>query len=569
VKNLLRSIWRICLISGNKKLGVVLLTLFIGLILELISFALLLPLLRLLLSPESLPSAIESKIESLGVAVRLFVFSLVAVLIFLSKGLFLSAINWNLSRFLAGIEIAAQSQLVNIFTWQTYESYLQKAKAYYFRTMLSAAEICKDVVEPSLLLISNFATVLIGIFILALINPLILVSFLCLSISFFVFSKFIFDINQESRGNEVFALLQVRIRKLQNLFEDKKIVTLTNSGSFLRDEFNAIATNISNLNSKTRLVSTSYFLCLELIAVTQIIVATLILTSSKMSEYEITLTLGAVSIVLIKILIAINRLQIAFNSILNNKAFIVEFEQVLSQRFEHIRPSREVVNLGFEQSIKFVDVSYSYPKSQKFALKQVNFEVCKGEVVGVIGKSGSGKSTFADLIVGFLTPTTGTIRIDGVDLHGCLHKWRTMVGYVSFQTLILDKTIRENIAFGVPNSDIDCEALERAVEISGSSDLVKSFSRGLDTQLGELDQRLSNGQTQRIGIARALYSNPQVLVFDESTNGIDFESEMRIFEAITNFSPPKTIFCISHRESMLKYCDRIFSITNGVLTEQT
>jgi len=216
-----------------------------------------------------------------------------------------------------------------------------------------------------------------------------------------------------------------------------------------------------------------------------------------------------------------------------------------------------------ENALEVKDLRFSYLPG-KPALFGVSTTIPIGCTVGIVGPSGSGKSTFIDLLLGFLEPDEGSILIDGIDLNaGNVREWRDKIGYVAQSNYLLDGTIAENIAFGVPPEAIDMDAVRRAGRLAHIDDYVASIEMGYETVVGERGARLSGGQRQRIAIARALYRDPSIIVLDEATNALDNVTEAHVLEAMHNLRSSKTLVVIAHRIMTIKDCDFILVFTEG------
>jgi ABC-type bacteriocin/lantibiotic exporter with double-glycine peptidase domain len=218
---------------------------------------------------------------------------------------------------------------------------------------------------------------------------------------------------------------------------------------------------------------------------------------------------------------------------------------------------------SFDDKITFSNVSFSYEKnsfSKKNVLDKINIEINKGDKIGIIGKSGSGKSTFIDLVLGLLEPGEGRIIIDNKNLNNIKKSWQKNIGCVPQEVFILDKSLAENIAFGVDKNEIDEKKLFAAITQANLNDLVSSLKFGVNTILGEKGSRISGGQRQRLGIARALYNQPELLIFDEATNSLDEKNEYSIIEEIFRNYQDKTIIFVSHNLLNLRHCKKILQI---------
>lgn len=223
--------------------------------------------------------------------------------------------------------------------------------------------------------------------------------------------------------------------------------------------------------------------------------------------------------------------------------------------------------LPFNRAIELDHVSFTYPGASMPSLREVTMTIEVNTTVGFIGKTGAGKTTLIDVILGLLRPDAGEIRIDDAALSDIsLRTWQANIGYVPQQIYLADDTVANNIAFGIPDAEIDLSAVERAAALAKIDGFIREeLPKGYRTLVGERGIRLSGGQRQRIGIARALYHNPPVLVFDEATSALDNETEASVMEAVHTLSGRKTILMIAHRTSTLAECDMIVELADGAI----
>jgi len=214
----------------------------------------------------------------------------------------------------------------------------------------------------------------------------------------------------------------------------------------------------------------------------------------------------------------------------------------------------------FNESIEIRNLTYSYPGTDTIILEDVNLVIKKGQSVGIVGSSGAGKTTLVDILLGLLDPNRGEVLVDGNSIKEKNNGFRQNIGYVPQDIYIIDDSVAANVAFGVPPEDIETERVWVSLETANLKGFVESLEAGLDTNVGESGMRLSGGQRQRVGIARALYNNPEILVFDEATSSLDNESERAISEAIAKIGHTKTMIIIAHRLNTLDKCDLIYEI---------
>lgn len=220
------------------------------------------------------------------------------------------------------------------------------------------------------------------------------------------------------------------------------------------------------------------------------------------------------------------------------------------------------------ESIRVQDVSYHYPDMEEWVLEDVNFSIKKGTTVAFIGSTGSGKTTMVDIILGLLTPQKGAVMADEINIHEKAKTFHAQVGYIPQTIYLSDDTIRNNIAFGVRQENIDEKAVLAAMEKAQLGEFVDSLPMGLDTIVGDRGVRLSGGQRQRIGIARALYHDPEILVLDEATSALDNETESAVMEAIEHLQGMKTMIIIAHRLTTIRNVDVIYEVADGKVVEK-
>ena len=220
--------------------------------------------------------------------------------------------------------------------------------------------------------------------------------------------------------------------------------------------------------------------------------------------------------------------------------------------------------IKFQDSIVINDLKFGY-NPDNLIINGASIKINKNDYIGIIGPSGIGKSTLINVIIGLLPLNYGNILVDEINIFDELRKWKNIIGYVPQSIYLIDDSIKKNIAFGISENDIDNKKIDRALKESQLFDFVSSLDNGVETVVGERGIKLSGGQIQRLGIARALYENPEVLIFDEATSSLDVETESKIIEEIKNFIGSKTVLFVTHRLVTLKYCNRIYKLEKGKL----
>lgn len=282
--------------------------------------------------------------------------------------------------------------------------------------------------------------------------------------------------------------------------------------------------------------------------------------------------LSVFAIAAFRLLPSFNRITEYLGTILYQKSAITsiyedlkEIDELNAQKWEK---NKEEKAIQFQNKIEIKDLTFSYPGAEKEVLKDLNLEIRKKSSVAFIGHSGAGKTTLADILMGLLKPAKGDVCVDGVSIFEGLNSWHQIIGYIPQTIYLMDDTIKNNIAFGIEEKEIDPARLKYAVEQAQLSQLIEELEFGLDTKIGEMGVRLSGGQRQRIGIARALYHNPEILVLDEATSALDNETEKAVMDAIETLHGKMTLIIIAHRLSTIKDCDYVYEIGDGKATQK-
>ena len=242
------------------------------------------------------------------------------------------------------------------------------------------------------------------------------------------------------------------------------------------------------------------------------------------------------------------------------KADEYEKEQAQYQN-THKTNSDDGQNINFCNKVSIQNVAWKYNENKSNILEGLQLDIQKGESIALIGLSGTGKTTLADIILGLLQPQTGCVYMDGKDVYAMPKQWAQIIGYVPQNVFLMDDTVRSNVAFGLKN--VDDKRIWEALEEAQIKEFVEKLPYGLDTIVGERGVKFSGGQRQRIAIARALYNNPQILVLDEATSALDNETENAVMEAVEALQGKMTLIIVAHRLTTIRNCDKIYEIKDG------
>jgi ATP-binding cassette, subfamily B, bacterial PglK len=314
-------------------------------------------------------------------------------------------------------------------------------------------------------------------------------------------------------------------------------------------------------------------LILECITTAGLLSVPLVLLAGGQQSQQIMPALGLFAVAVIRLMPSLNRIVSSLTMMRYHAPAVDAVYNDLTALAPPARPLQQprTTDEGsnhrqpFRHRVDIRGVSYRYPGSTSPALRDVNFTIGHGQAVAIIGPSGAGKTTLLDVLLGLLSPSEGVVTVDGMDIHADIVAWQQRIGYIPQPTYITDDTIRRNIAFGLPDEQIVEEDVWRALAAAQLQAFVQSLPEELETILGENGARLSAGQRQRIGIARALYHNPEVLVLDEATSALDAETERDIIQAVAQLSPQKTVIIVAHRLTTVEHCDLLFFMRDGQL----
>lgn len=308
----------------------------------------------------------------------------------------------------------------------------------------------------------------------------------------------------------------------------------------------------------------------EIIGVSSLVILSLNIVSNDEPIENFLPIAGVFAVAAFKILPSGNRLLLAFQSLRFHLAGI----KILKEEYQQIKISEiqnknvdKNINLDFKNQIDIKNLSFRYQSRDKIILKDVNLNISINDTIGIIGESGSGKSTLIDVIIGLYKPTDGHVLCDNKDIHSNISAWFRNIGYVPQNIQLFDDTIGKNIAFGVPETEIDFQRIHECLKMTKLSKWINELPAGLDTIVGDKGIRISGGQRQRIGIARALYNKPKILFFDESTSSLDLDTENELMKEVNEMLDQMTKVIISHRMTTLSSCNKIYKVENQTIKE--
>jgi ATP-binding cassette subfamily C protein len=354
-----------------------------------------------------------------------------------------------------------------------------------------------------------------------------------------------------------------RLRWIRRAFGGfKEIRVLGREGQFVA-LFRQSTRRMNKALARGQLMHTIPPLLLEVVAVTALITFLVTMLSMGRDATSIFGVMALFGVAAIRLIPATKKIVTGINVFRFNlpSMEVVATELARSRGGSPVRRPRG--QLGLSRAIELENVSFTYPGIEQPAVSRLNLTIRRGEKIGIVGPSGAGKTTLVDIILGLLVPTEGRIAVDGRDIQDDVRAWQSTIGYIPQAIYLSDDTLRRNVAFGVPDDEIDDARVWAVLEAAQLGDFIADLPEQLDTWAGERGIRLSGGQRQRIGIARALYHNPQLIVLDEATSALDTETERLLEEAIRALARDKTLLVIAHRISTIRNADRICVMSEG------
>jgi len=563
--------WNILLPKEKKNLTILIFLKIIGMGLEVLGIALIIPLISILLKQETEffnLDIVGYDIQSISVT-WMAVFIIIAYLI---KNLSLMFLTWIDTKFAYGVEARLSKSLFKGYLNLPYHFHLTRNASKLVYNATGAVAVFKATLFHVAVLISELF-VLLGISIfLIIIEPF---GFICASLLIGLFAATYYKMHKKKVtewGEKTQFHQKSRIKNLMQGLGAVKEIIILGLQNFFTNMYDIHNVEAAKMNRKNDVVNQFPKYILELSGVIGILTILIILKESVDKVEEVIIILGVFAAASFRLMPSANRILNALQGFRYSIAAIDnlgdEFD-LINKKAVYTSDKKQKYDFLKFQKFNLFNVNYKYPNTENYILKNISLTLNKGEMLGIFGKTGSGKSTLIDIIAGLLNLEEGEISIDQKKYEQVPIFWQRNIGYVPQNIYLLDDTLKKNIALGVSSENVNSEKIDELISLLDLKTLVNSLPKGIDTEVGERGIRLSGGEKQRVGIARALYNNPQILIFDEATNALDLKTEKLVMESIKKLQAEKIILIISHKKITLDFCNRIVELKNGVLEDKT
>ena len=570
------------LLDGKQKrslVGLVFL-MFIGAILEACSVALIIPVVTVLFTPNAiqekwylalaydiLPFTSE---KSFSIAVLLSI-----IVAFIIKNLFLYIEQKLLYRFIYTNQFRTSERMMKNYIRKNYEYYLNADTAVIQRNITSDVNNMYALIQSLMLLVSELIVFVTLIALCIDQSPLMTLFFAVLLGITLLLIKVILKPVLYKAGKDNQDFYSGLFKWINQTVTGIKEVKIGGKEKYFSDCYIECGKGYVNAVQKYTLLSNVPRLIIEVVCIIAIVFYLLTIYLEGVDVSNVLETMGVFIMALMRLMPSANRI----NNCLNNISYFEPFfmgvsdnlqDEISDENSEVASLERPKDKLEVKEKIELKNIKYKYPNSEVYVLNGASMDIPVGSAVGIVGTTGAGKSTIVDVMLGLLKLESGEVLADGKDTLSDenYRKWLKNIGYIPQTVFMLDDSIRKNVAFGIPEDEIDEKRIWEVLKEAQLDEFVKGLPEGLETGIGERGIRLSGGQRQRISIARALYEDPEVLVLDEATSALDGDTEQAIMDSVNSLHGRKTLIIIAHRLQTIEKCDAVYRIENGKATRE-
>ena len=552
-------------------LSIIFCFLIITMLLEVFSIALIIPISEAFFNQENMMIVkFKDIINNLFTFTANYNFLTILVLFvitfFIIKFILLILINILQSRFIFKIFTEISERLISKYLNLDLLKFNTKSVGELTRNINSEPAVFINQFSINIIILFKEFLIFLGIISFLLINSakltifIILITLIISLIFILITSNFQIRLGSKRLNNDGKRLNT--IIKIINGFKVIKIFQLKN---FFLKEFIYYNKTMMNIGVKQNFIKSFPKFYIELVMVIALISMFIFFKKNETQYSEIISSMSLILVSALRLMPVIKNINISYSGVLAGLPSVELIYRDLSQIEEKNLKIKNTNDLNFENKIVLSDISFKYENSQKWIFKNLNLEIKKFKSIGLVGESGSGKTSFINIIMGLINPNGGKVLIDEIELNKHLNSWQNKIGLIPQEAFLIDDTIKNNICLGVKEDKIDEQKLNKIIHDVKLETLIQEKEKGLDQKIGENGKNLSGGQKQKISIARALYFDREILVFDEPTSSLDKENQQEVHKAINNLIGKKTIILISHKKELLENFDKIYNVSDKKL----
>lgn len=549
---------------------------------EMVGVSVILPLMQVMLKPDDLWDRwyVRRVTEVLHIETNeglVFLICTVVILVYIVKNVYFIFYSYVTTRYANKIKKELSVRVLEAYMQQGYLFFVNHNSGRLLQGMGGDVSSVYTIVSQLFSLISKGLTIVcIGVFILVQ-TPALALCLVALVVLCFVLIQLIFRKSMRKYGElqRRYSWYSQQI-SLESIQGSKEILVMNRQKHFV-SMFRKNTDKLNDASLRVDMGARTPTYIIETICITGLLLIVGVMYGKTNDTVELISQLSAIAIAAFRILPSLGGISSAVNSIMFNMPALSAAYETLSQvkelekefTLQEKTDSEYMQHVNFQDKLELKNIVFSYPNAEVRVLDGVNITIKRGQAVAFIGPSGAGKTTLSDVVLALLEPQAGQILMDGIDIQELGTRWNHLVGYVPQSVYLIDNSVRNNVAFGYSEEEIDDEKVWKALEMAQIKDFVETLPEGLDTFVGEFGVRFSGGQRQRMAIARALYSNPDILILDEATSALDNDTENAVMEAIDALQGIKTLIIVAHRLSTIRNCDVIYEIKDGKATERS
>lgn len=566
----------------KKKMILIVVLMLVGGVLESLSISAVIPVMGVLLDPEAVVtnkylSAMYNGLHMTSPMQFTLVMMVVLVLAFVLKNLFLFFQNVVQLKFVYTNQFATSRRMMINFMKRPYEYYLGAETAVIQRNITSDVNNMYALILTILQLTSEVVVFACLAAVLIAVDAAMVITISGLLIAVLVIIKVVLKPIMYRAGEDNQNYYSKLFKLIEEAVMGIKEIKVANKEHHFINDYAECGAGYVNAVQKYNIYNSTPRLLIETICIAGLVGYMSVVMVGGASAGDLVPQLSVFGLAAMRLLPSANRIN-------NYMTSISYFEPFLWNVSEHLQTEINDENVEYDESIYRVakkvdklpatkeiaieDITYSYPNTDKLIFDHASMTIPIGSAVGIVGASGSGKTTMVDVVLGLLELKSGAIKADGVDVKSNYEGWLKNIGYIPQTIFMIDDSIRNNVAFGYAPDEIDDERVWAVLKEAQLDEYVKSLPEGLDTKIGERGIRISGGQRQRIGIARALFEDPEVLVLDEATSALDGDTESAIMDSINRLHGRKTLIIIAHRLQTIEKCDMVYRVEAGKILKE-